>query len=194
MNDILYVPTKKYVYFDEKGNLLSISNTNKTDGNYVEVELEDVKNLITGKDQFFHYHVIFDTTKKNYVLKHVYDEDDYQYNVNDRIHRLSRIKQDIVDLTIQQNIKSKLWSFVLDTEIRDRIRSKQIYYNKPLMFSITRKNDPNQLERIITVNIKDLIDKEDFSIPFEFEIELDVNALSVYTTKRLESYHHEVIE
>lgn len=194
MNSIVYVPTKKYVYFDEKGNLLSISNTNSSEGNYIEVELEDVKTLITGKEQFFHYHVIFDTVKKNHVLKHVYDEDDYQYNVNDRIHCLPRIKQENVDLTIRQNIKSKSWSFLLDTEIRDRIRAKQIYYNKPLMFSITRKNDPNQLERIITVNIKDLIDKDDYSIPFEFEIEIDVNALSVYTTKRLESYHHEVIE
>lgn len=194
MNNVIYVPTKKYVYFDEKGNLLSVSNTTSSEGNYIEVELEDVKNLITGKEQFFHYHVIFDTAKKNHVLKHVYDEDDYQYNVNDRIHCLSRTKQETVDLTIRQNIKSRSWSFVLDTEIRDRIRAKQIYYNKPLMFSITGKNDPNQLERIITVNIKDLIDKENFSIPFESEIELDADALSVYTTKRLESYHHEVIE
>lgn len=193
MNDILYVPTKKYVYFDDKGNILSVSNTNKAEGNYVETDIEDVRNLITGKEQFFHYHVTFDTAKKTYILKHVYDEDDYHYDVNDRIHCLSRTQNDKADLTVQQDTKNKSWKFILDDEIKTNIKIKKIYYNKPLLFSITRKNDPNQLERIITLNIRDLVDKDVHEIPFEFEIELDSNALSVYTTKRLESYYHEVI-
>lgn len=194
MNNILYVPTKKYVYFDDSGSLLSISNTNNTEGNYVEVELEDVKNLITGKEQFFHYHVIFDAIKKTYVLKHMYDEDDYQYNVNDRIHCLPRIKTTSPDLTIQQNITKKAWRFILNDEIKTNIRIKKIYYNKPLMISITQKNDPNQLERMFFVNFKDLIEIDNYEVPFESEIELDSNMLSVYTTKRLESYYHEVVK
>jgi len=60
------------------------------------------------------------------------------------------------------------------------------------MFSITRFNDPHQLERYIIIRLTDLIDL-DFEIAFENQIEQTSSLLSVYTIKRLETYYHEVI-
>ena len=69
MNDF-YIPILKYVYFDEDGNLLSVSNNNLEEGSYFETTYDEVKNLISGKEQFSHYVVLFDTIKKSYILKH----------------------------------------------------------------------------------------------------------------------------
>jgi len=38
------------------------------------------------------------------------------------------------------------------------------------------------------------LDENGFEVPFTSQIELDANALSVYTTKRLETYYHEVLQ
>ena len=61
------------------------------------------------------------------------------------------------------------------------------------MFSITKYNDPHILERVVILKLNKLVENKSVKIPFETEIELDPNALSVYTIKRLESYQHEVI-
>jgi hypothetical protein len=55
-NNLLYVSTKRYVYFDDDGNLTAVSNVNTEPGNYIEVEFSDIENLITGKEHFFHYY------------------------------------------------------------------------------------------------------------------------------------------
>ena len=69
-----------------------------------------------------------------------------------------------------------------------------MHLNSILTFSISKYNDLHQLERFIKMSINDLIASDEITIPFESEIELDENALSVYTTKRLDTYIHEVIQ
>lgn len=189
----LYVPITKYVYFDNDGNLLSISNTNKDEGNFVEVDPSDVENLIKGKEQFSQYCVIFDTLTKNFVLKHRFNDEDRVFNINNQIHKLFRAEGIRSDLELTQDIKNKKWIFVLDETIRENFKSKNIFIEKPLYFSLTEFNNPHILERILKITVKDLIENDSVEIPFETDLELDPDALSVYTIKRFETYHHEVI-
>lgn len=191
MNDI-YVPIKKYVYFDDSGNLLSINNTNTEPGNYLESTFSEVENLITGKEQYYHYYVLFDTIKKTYVLKHKFNEEEIFFNINEQIFQVDRKKVKRPDLKIVQDCKNRCWKFSLDKSIKDNFKNKKISFGKNLQFSITQYNDPHQLERFISIEFSLLINKT-ISIPFLTDNELDPTQLSVYTIKRLETYSHEVI-
>jgi hypothetical protein len=188
---LLYVSTKRYVYFDEEGNLTAVSNVNTEPGNYVEVEFADIENLITGKEHFFHYYIAFDTASKSYVLKHKLNEEDFTFDVNNQIYKIPNSSAR-TDIKIIQDIPNKKWTIVLDEIIRDNFKSKKMIFTKSLNFSFTRYNDPHQLEKFLTIELNSLIE-QDLHIDFENQIELDPNALSVYTIKRLETYSHEVL-
>jgi hypothetical protein len=195
MNDIIIkIPTQKYVYFDDNGNLISVSNTNTEPGNFIQVELFEIENILTGKEQFWHYQVIFDTIKKTYVLKHMFNNEKINLDVNVDVHKITRNKVDRSDLVVIQNIKGKKWQFCLDEAIKENFKTKKIHLDKTLTFSITRYNDPHQLEKFFTMRIVELLVNDYVEFEFESEIELDPTALSVYTTKRLETYLHEVTE
>lgn len=191
--DILYISNKKFVYFDEDGNLLSVGNSNTDEGLYIEVDTAEVYNLITGQEQFHTYQVIFDTVKKSYVLKHRFNDEEVVFDINTQIHQIPISKPDYrPDLTVIQDIKHSKWIFKLDESIKENLKTKKVSLDRPLMFSITRFNDPHQLERCIIISLTDLIDV-DYEIAFENQIERESNLLSVYTIKRLETYCHEVI-
>lgn len=191
--DILYISNKKFVYFDDNGNLLSVGNSNTDDGLYIEVDTSEVYNLITGQEQFHTYQVIFDTIKKSYVLKHRFNDEEVVFDINTQVHRVPNHTYDYrPDLTVIQDIKNSKWIFKLDESIKENLKTKKVSLDRPLMFSITRFNDPHQLERCIVISLTDLIYK-DFEIAFENQIEHRSELLSVYTIKRLETYYHEVI-
>lgn len=188
---VLYVSTKRYVYFDDDGNLTAVSNVNTEPGNYIEVEFADIVNLITGKEQFFHYYVAFDTVSKSYVLKHKFNEEEFTFDVNNQIYKIPR-NDTRTDIKIVQDIKNKKWKIILDDIIRSNFKSKKMIFTKSLNFSFTAYNEPHQLEKFIVVDLNQLIESN-LEIKFENQIELDPNALSVYTIKRLETYSHEVL-
>lgn len=188
MNDIIYIPTHKYVYFNEDGTINAVSNSNKQNGNYIQVDNVDVMNLVTGKEQFEHYRVILDKKTKQYVLKHMYSQEEHYYDVGYQIYEIPTTKSEDNDLTITRDISNKCWTFSLS----DDLRQTMIKYETPMGFSVTEAGDPHQLIRYIVIKLNDLITNKNFSIPFEYESELDQTALSVYTTKRLETYYYEV--
>lgn len=189
----VFVHIEKYVAFDENGNLLGIYNRQPDEGNYIKVEPSDVETIISGKEQFRHYLVIFDKHKKTHVLKHVYNEENYLDDINDQIYKLPTTQNDDPDITVVQDIKNKKWKFCVNEQIKKNFANNSLSYNQPMGFSVTQKNNPNYLERYFIVDIMTILDDE-YAIDFENEIELDPTALSVYTSKRLESYYHEVLE
>jgi hypothetical protein len=189
----IIIPTRRYVYFDDDGTILSISNRDTFEGNYIQVPDEDVAGLISGKEQMYHYWVVFDTVTKQYVLKHKYNDEDTVFDVNNQIHHIERKTGSRPDIRVIQDLPKKQWKIMLDKGIRENFKEKTMSIDKHLMFSITAYNDPHILERVIVLRLTDLVNKASIKIPFETVIELDPNALSVYTVKRLESYQHEVI-
>jgi hypothetical protein len=188
----IIIPTKKYVYFDNNGNILSISGSNTSDGQFVEVDLNDVTNLISGTENITSYIVVYDISKKTYVLKEKFSNEEIIFNVNDQIHQVPKIKSTSPDIGIIQNIKYKTWNFLIDTTLKENLLSQNLSLDKILYFHITRKNDPHELYRTLTVNIATLVEDPAFSIEFTSENELDDSNISVYTVKRLQSYYHGV--
>lgn len=193
MTELIYVSTKKYVYFNESGEIMSVGNSIDETGNYIEVEFNEVANLITGQEQLHQYQVIFDTVKKTYVLRHKFNDEEVVFDINSQIHKIPRLFNSNADLVVKQDLNKKMWIFSLNETIKENLKNKTLSVNKPLIFSFTRFNDPHQLEKFITIELNELVTK-DVEIPFTTQIELDIFALSVYTIKRLETYYHEVID
>jgi hypothetical protein len=192
MNDIIFVPTKKYVYFDEYGNILSVGNSNSSDGNYIEVTPDLVQGLINGTEFLHNYIVMFDTIEKKHILKQRFVEEETSFDVNKQIFQIEKNKNQRSDLIVYQDIKNKKWKFSLDSAIKDNIKNKTLSFQQMLFFAITKYNDPHELLNFFTIDFKTLIDGV-VKMPFTTNLELDPTAVSVYTLKRLDTYHHEVI-
>lgn len=192
MSDIIYVQTKRYVYFDAEGEILSISNQNTSEGSFVEVEIDQVINLITGKEVLSNYVVMFDPVTKQNVIRHRFIEEELQFDINNQIYKVPTIAGPRPDFTLQQDIKNKRWNFVLDSVLQENLKKQTVRFSSKLNFSITSKNDPHNLYQYFVVDLENL--DPEYAIPFVSESELDIDAVSVYTTKRLETYYHEVVK
>tara|TARA_R110000772_G_scaffold87581_1_gene182535 strand:+ start:154 stop:735 length:582 start_codon:yes stop_codon:yes gene_type:complete len=191
-NEIIYVPTSRYVYFDNAGEITSVSNRNDLEGTYVTVELNEVLNLITGKEVISNYVVLYDTVTKQHVVRSRYVEEEIQFNINNQIYKLPTVRPERPDFTLQQDIKNKRWNLILDKSLADNLKAQTVKFTSALNFSITSKNDPHNLYQYFVVDLNNIT--ENYSIPFVSGLELDEHQISVYTTKRLETYYHEVLQ
>lgn len=189
---MLYVSNERYVYFKENGELISVSNRNDLEGNFITVQLQDVMGIITGSEIMDNYIVLFDTVTKQNVLKSRIIEEEIQFDVNSQIYKLPTNKPNRPDFTIQQDISNKVWRLKLDETLQYNLKANILKFTSLLNISITKKNDPHQLYKSFIIDISQL-DDDGFEVPFTSQIELDATALSVYTTKRLETYYHEVL-
>lgn len=192
MNDSIVIPTDRFVYFDEEGEITAISNTKDIEGNFITVHLDEVMNFLTGKERVDSYLVVYDTVLKKHILKLKYYADDSVYKVDEDIFKVKKEVDKKPDLIITQDVKKKCWKFTVDEGLRDYLTSQTSLYSKNLQFSVTRKNDPHELYQLIIVNLDDLVKQGFLTIPFASQYEENNNDVSVYTTKRFETYLYEV--
>lgn len=190
---MLEVNNKRYVYFDEDGNITSIKNNYKELGNYIVVDIEDVYNLITGKEVVSNYVVLFDTVTKQHILSHRYIEDEYQFDINDQIYLVPANNKNRPDVIITHNKNKKKWTVELDRAIQDNLLSNKLSFRSDMGFSITKAHDPHVLYQYIYCAIDDLKNGK-VEVNFASDLELDSSAVSVYTIKRFEKYSYEVSE
>jgi hypothetical protein len=189
---MLQLSTTRYVYFDEEGSITQIGNSFKEGKNYIKVEYNEVANLINGKEVVSNYVVIFDNLTKAHKLMHRFIEDEHRFDINDQIYQIPNTSSSRPDITITQDIKNSCWQIKLDDAISDNLRKGKLVYKSQLGFSITNKNDPHVLHQFISVNTADLAN-DVFKFKFLSDLELDENAISIYTIKRFEEYYHEVL-
>ena len=188
----MYVPTDRYIYYDDQGEITSISNTNDLEGNYILLPLEKVINFLTGKESASSYIVIYDTLLKQNVLKLKYQSDEMTFYVNDDIFKVPQELDGKPDLIITQDIKNKKWIFTVDQGLQSYLKSQVLSYNKKIHISITRKNDPHDLYHLIIFDFDKLINDRILEVPFRYQSEESETDLSVYTSKRFETYVYEV--
>ena len=189
---IITIPTKKYVYFDEAGNVLAVSNSNSQSGNFIEVEQEEVIEVLKGNEPISAYHVAFDTMLKKYKFKHKFIADTHILDISQDIYEIPFNTVD-PDITIVEDQKEKQWIVIIDDKILQEVENKTSYFNFNLQFSVTNFNDPMTLQQFIKIELKELIACKTIKIPFDSKLEVDKNRLSVYTIKKFDSYSRKVI-
>lgn len=190
--DEIGISTVRYVYYDNQGEITSISNTKNSTEDYISVELDKVINFLNGKENPGIYVVVYDTLIKQHVLKLKYHVNDTAFSVTNDIYEVPRLTDSTPDLIISQNIKNKKWIFSIDKVLQQYLQSQSLH-NRKIHFSITRNNDPHELYRQIIIEFADLIKTNSVEIDFKYQFEESNNDLSVYTTKRFETYLHKVI-
>ena len=189
----LYVPTKKYVYYDEEGNITSITNRIVSDDPYIEVENSDVKPITSGQDQMTNYFVEFDTLTKQYLFKHKKINNKSFVSIRDNVHQITKENSENYDLKIIRDNINKQWIFKLDTELRENLKETYSRYAQTMNFSITREDEPHNLYQMVKIKVKDLIVNKDVKIPFVKEKFFDNKEISVYTVRKFRTYSYEEI-
>jgi|TARA_B100000586_G_C20062119_1_gene406743 hypothetical protein len=172
--------------------VLSLPNFKPTEGSYIKVDPKEVEGILLGKEQLSHYRVEFSKSKKVYELKsRLIDELD-SYNVNDLIYELPTRKTRNADLTITQNTKDTCWKISIGGSLKANLLSHKLSLNNKLSFSVTRKNDPNILYKILKFDFTEFQKGKYLIIPFDQEFEFQGEPVSIYTMKKLDKYYHEV--
>lgn len=185
------ISTKRYVYFDQEGNIKAISNNIDEAGNYIEVELDDVMDFITGKKTTFRYLVAYDTLTKRHLIKPKEENFAVHYSVDREFHKLSKSSYEKNDINVIRKAKSNIWNFSLHPELRKYLTSQVAVEDKNLLFYFTIKNNPQALIHTLSINLKHLIEEEILEIKID-EIKIH-QEISVFTKKKFETYNYEVI-
>jgi len=186
------VPTTRFVYFDEAGEITAISNNKQNNDRFIVVDLNEVYNLIVGKEVLSNYIVMYDPITKQNVLRHRFIEEEIQFDINNQIYKVPTVSVMRPDFTLQQDTKNYRWNLKLDEVLEESIKNQTVKFSSKLNFSITKRNDPHVLYNYFIVDLENY--SPHYNIPFASDLELDVDNVSVYTTKRLETYYHEVLE
>ena len=181
----------RFVYFDDTGEITKITNYLEEDNSsFIKVDYAKVEKILEGSVSSFDFVVIYDTLTRDYTIKPRINNNEILNEVSDRIHEIKKNISD-PDFTIIQDIATKSWKFKINQEILDNFIINNVLVTTSLMFSITQKNNPNILYRMITIKFSDILENLDFSIPFVYNEE-NTHNFSIYTIRQMQSYNHEV--
>ena len=177
---------KRYVCFYDDGTIYKI--TNKPDDRFKNLELDfkDVEDFITGKLSMLEHKVEFDFVEKTYAIKNKtqIDEDKLMWSF---LYEIPCVAPNEKQIIITKDNKNKCWKISLDKDFKEHLDKQGITVNlENYYFSVTKKHDPNILYRLLRfVDLKE--------IPFKSDFEFDDSELSVYTTRRFDSYYYEEV-
>lgn len=178
----LEVNLKRYVCFNTKGEIEKISITPDEVLENLEVNFDEIKDLMSGKESLLNYKVEYDFIDKKYLLKNILQLQ-IDNTVNSFLYELPFDETD-PEITICQNMKENCWQIEIDKDFFSKLGNSLNLEN--MFFSVTKKNDPNILYRMLRFN-------ED-KIPFTYKFEFDKTPVSIYTVKKYSKYKFEVID
>jgi hypothetical protein len=158
--------SKFFVYYDDEGNILSITNENRAQGKYLEVEEEEVKDFLNGSKSFTQFK-IHSLTSGNKGIKLASETTDLVYK---DFCFVSPNEEGEVNVTHNSNTNS--WEIKLNSKL---VPTK-------MEFFICKNEDVNFLIRTFVV------DKKFNVVNFESNLEKNINSLIVLTKKVYNSY------
>jgi hypothetical protein len=193
---LLFVNTEKFVYFDKNtGNIDSIKSS-KIDNNenYIKVPLNQIENLMTGRESIGDYMIFFNSKIREYKLIKKKDEEDLSFNINNKFYCICNKDFDDVDdidIKIVQDNINKVWTVYFSDTLKESIEGQPHDFQSNLIFCVSQNNDPHQICQILRIKIVDLIMNESKSIPFVNNLEMN-QSFSIFTIKKFYSYIYEI--
>lgn len=178
-----------YVIYDTKNNVNAITNVIPIDGNYLEVELEQVEKFFQRKESYLNYQVKLNENTKLLELTPKTDNEEDIFDINETIYEVPS-KKDGADLLIVQDCSNKFWKFLLSKEFLKAAEMQNFGMRIDLFFSVTALHNPNILYRQLVVKFGQLLEEHycifDFLYPWEFQ----GKNVSVFTNKKFNSYNY----
>lgn len=176
----------RYVCFENDGTIYKISNKPDDRFKHLEVDISEVEDFITGKLSLLEHKVEFDFVEKKYSIKNQrqIDEDKLMWSF---LYEIPTKAPDQKQIIITKDNKNKCWRLMLDDVFELDLVQEGINVNlSNYYFSVTKKHDPNVLYRLLRFTNGNYI-------PFKDDFEFDETPVSVYTTRRFDSYYYEEI-
>lgn len=155
--------------------------------NFIEVDSEEVTTLLSGKENISSYIVEFDPLENMLKLRHRNDLSKVYIDIKKAVYKIP-VQNTNPDLEIVQDFDNTCWKFLLGDNLKSNLRSGGANYSKNLTFSVTKKYDPNLLFRTLKINLKEIIHKHYFILPFEMQFETDKIDVSIFTEKLFNNY------
>ena len=164
-----------YVCFDNKKNIISITNDISSFENYFQIDSIIAEDFLHGKKHMVDYYV------KHNQLNIYSIEKKQNLDSADVFKDLITIKHSSDnDLTIQHDLDNNYWIFNLSENIKPAIDHTQ--YEKILKFYVVKFDQYNCLYNTIEATVKDLI-QDKLVIEFKSDKEKDLKNISILTRK-----------
>lgn len=178
-----------YVIFNkDSGEILSISNEASEENSYIQVPLADVMTLINAEEPTTNYHVQYNPKIKQLEFQSKHEHILDSLTVKDFIYELPQDNAKDADVQVIQDIPNTCWKVKLGDSLRSNIKNKGINLNASFLFSITKKGDPNILYKTLNVHIGQTVADNYCIIPFNMPFETTTVPISVYTSRRFDTY------
>ena len=172
---VSYIHPNMYVYYNDYGNITSISNVKQTDTEYLEVPEAKLIDFLSGKKDFSRYKIdYFKFNREN--IKQEADIDTSQ----NLIYIVPLVDDYSKDVTIILNKQKLFWSFVLSNNAKNTV--SQYSLDKVYSFYVTKNKDPQFLLDSMHVTGTELLDN--ISIP----LTTGLTNISLVTSRHFKSY------
>jgi hypothetical protein len=178
-----------YVVFNkDSGAIISVGNQASDTDSYIQVPQPDVLTILRGEERATNYHVQYNpkTKELEFQSKHEFTLD--STSVKDFIYELPQDSIDDADVQVIQDIPNSCWKIKLGDTLKSNIKNKGINLNARFLFSITKKGDPNILYKTLNVHIGQTVSDNYCIIPFDMPFETTSVPISVYTSRRFDTY------
>ena len=172
----------------DTGKILRIGPSQNGDENTIQVPLSDVISLVEGKERFRDYKVEYNTKTKMLELMSIHDQFMDQSSVNDFIYEIPTDEIEDPDILVIQDVPNTCWKIQIGKELKKNIRSKGVTLNSNILFSITAKGDPNVLYKTLSAHFGTMVGDNYFIAPFDMPFEHTQEPISIYTSRRLDTY------
>jgi hypothetical protein len=179
-----------YVYFDEAGNINSITNEKKHESalSFVMFEFSRIEKFFNGTDNFINYKVSLADKDTPVLIKKV---EEAGANIN-FLKTIDNPRADNSVLVVEWNLIDKAWNFYIPKKHKEQLLVLGI--NVTLLFFITIKNNMNFIIRSVSIDTKELLESDIVTIPWTTTKEANISDISIITKKFFDSYGLEIYE
>jgi len=189
-----------YVYYDESGNVLSVTNEVYTDKNSIEIDKDSYIQFVSGKKNLQEFVVLegLGTGFNSLVKKDKLDN----FSVEKSIHEIEKVSSGAYNTSafyIIQDKKKKKWQGKAQlskerSKTLNTILTNNKYLNQYKTVYITEQNNPNILVGELVIDMKNFINNKLFDITVNKNSLIFLDNISLYCPVLYEKFYHIVRE
>ena len=189
-----------YVYYDESGNVLSVTNELYTDKNSIEIDKDSYIQFVSGKKNLQEFVVLegLGTGFNSLVKKDKLDN----FSVEKSIHEIEKVSSGAYNtwaFYIIQDKKKKKWQGKAQlskerSKTLNTILTNNKYLNQYKTVYITEQNNPNILVGELVIDMKNFINNKLFDITVNKNSLIFLDNISLYCPVLYEKFYHIVKE
>lgn len=189
-----------YVYYDESGNVLSVTNELYTDKNSIEIDKDSYIQFVSGKKNLQEFVVLegLGTGFNSLVKKDKLDN----FSVEKSIHEIEKVNSGSYNTSafyIIQDKKKKKWQGKAQlskerSKTLNTILTNNKYLNQYKTVYITEQNNPNILVGELVIDMKNFINNKLFDITVNKNSLIFLDNISLYCPVLYEKFYHIVKE